>query len=142
MKKLMFFLVLDLFFHSCIRENTSTEDLMEMAPENAELTYSGKFFKGPYGSNVGGNAEIYKKNDVYSLVFDAAFSVSNGPDLYVYVSKEQQPETFISLGKLKSVNGGQVYTFTSAPDFDSYRYVVVHCQQYNHLFAYSLLQKK
>lgn len=134
-------LPLSLFLVSCIRENTSTEDLMEMAPENSVLKYSGNFMQGSYGNNVNGKAEIYEKNGTYTLVFDDKFTVSNGPDLYVYVSKEQQPSQFISLGKLKSVNGGQTYTFTSTVNFEEYKYAVVHCQQYNHLFSYALLQK-
>lgn len=126
---------------SCIRENTSTEDLMEMVPENAMLKYSGDFMQGPYGNNVNGKAEIYEKDGIQTLVFNNNFTISNGPDLYVYVSKEQQPSQFISLGKLKSVNGGQIYTFTGSVNFDDYKYAIVHCQQYNHLFSYALLQK-
>lgn len=142
MKTFMTLLLSSLFLVSCIRENTSTEDLMEMAPENSVLKYSGNFMQGPYGNNVNGKAEIYEKNGTYTLVFDDKFTVSNGPDLYVYVSKEQQPSQFISLGKLKSVNGGQTYTFTGSVNFDEYKYAVVHCQQYNHLFSYALLEKK
>ncbi|MBP7356859.1 MAG: DM13 domain-containing protein [Cloacibacterium sp.] len=141
MKAFLTLLITSFLLVSCIRENTSTEDLMEMAPENATLKYSGNFIQGPYGNNVNGKAEIYEKNGIFTLVFNDSFTINNGPDLYVYVSKEQQPTQFISLGRLKSVNGGQTYTFTSAINFDDYKYAVVHCQQYNHLFSYALLQK-
>lgn len=141
MKAFLTLLITSFLLVSCIRENTSTEDLMEMAPENATLKYSGNFMQGPYGNNVNGKAEIYEKNGIFTLVFNDSFTINNGPDLYVYVSKEQQPTQFISLGRLKSVNGGQTYTFTSAINFDDYKYAVVHCQQYNHLFSYALLQK-
>ena len=141
MKAFLTLLITSFLLVSCIRENTSTEDLMEMAPENATLKYSGNFIQGPYGNNVNGKAEIYEKNGIFTLVFNDSFTINNGPDLYVYVSKEQQPTEFISLGRLKSVNGGQTYTFTSAINFDDYKYAVVHCQQYNHLFSYALLQK-
>ncbi len=142
MKTIITFIFASFILVSCIRENTSTEDLMEMAPENATLKYSGNFMQGPYGNNINGKAEIYENAGIFTLVFNDTFSVSNGPDLYVYVSKEQQPSQFISLGKLKSVNGGQTYTFTSPVNFDDYKYAVVHCQQYNHLFSYALLQKQ
>lgn len=142
MKKLLLILIVGFFLQSCVRENTSTEDLMEMAPENSKLIYSGDFMMGPYGNNIGGKAEIYEKDGVYTLAFDKDFSVSNGPDLYLYLSTEQQPNNFISLGRLKSINGGQVYTFATKPDLDNYKYAVVHCQQYNHMFSYALLQKK
>lgn len=142
MKNTILLIAIAFIFQSCVRENTSTDDLMEMQEQNSTLLYSGVFEKGPYGNNINGKAEIYEKNGTYTLVFSSDFTVSNGPDLYVYVSKEQQPSSFISLGKLKSVNGGQVYTFNNMPDISTYKYAVVHCQQYNHLFAYSLLQKK
>lgn len=142
MKTFITLLLSSLFLVSCIRENTSTEDLMEMAPENSILKFSGNFIQGPCGNNVNGKAEIYEKNGTYTLVFNENFTVSNGPDLYVYVSKEQQPSQFISLGKLKSVNGGQTYTFMSSVNFEEYKYAVVHCQQYNHLFSYASLQKQ
>ena len=141
MKAFLTLLITSFLLVSCIRENTSTEDLMEMAPENAILKYSGNFTQGPYWNNVNGKAEIYEKNGIFTLVFNDSFTINNGPDLYVYVSKEQQPTQFVSLGRLKSVNGGQTYTFTSAINFDDYKYAVVHCQQYNHLFSYALLQK-
>ena len=141
MKTIITTIIASFLLISCIREDTSTEDLMEMEPENATLKYSGNFAQGPYGTNINGKAEIFEKNGTFTLVFDENFSVSNGPDLYVYVSKEQQPLQFVSLGKLKSVNGGQTYTFTSSVNFDEYKYAVVHCQQYNHLFSYALLQK-
>ncbi|AZA48305.1 hypothetical protein EG346_08975 [Chryseobacterium carnipullorum] len=142
MKTMITFIFASLFLVSCIRESTATEDLMEMAPENATLKYSGNFMQGPYGNNVNGKAEIYEKDGTYSLAFNDGFMISNGPDLYVYVSKEKQPSQFVSLGKLKSVNGGQTYTFTGSINFDEYKYAVVHCQQYNHLFSYALLEKK
>ncbi|QQV02007.1 MULTISPECIES: DM13 domain-containing protein [Chryseobacterium] len=142
MKIFIKLLLSSLFLVSCIRENTSTEDLMEMAPENSILKFSGNFMQGPYGNNVNGKAEIYEKNGTYTLVLNENFTISNGPDLYIYVSKEQQPSQFISLGKLKSVNGGQTYTFMSSVNFEEYKYAVVHCQQYNHLFSYASLQKQ
>jgi len=142
MKTIIITLITAVLLVSCVRESTATEDLMEMAPENSVLKYSGDFMQGPYGNNVNGKAEIYEKNGVFTLVLNENFTISNGPDLYVYVSKAQQPSQFISLGKLKSVNGGQTYTFTGSVNFDEYKYAVVHCQQYNHLFSYALLEKK
>ena len=142
MKTMITFIFASFLLVSCVRESTATEDLMEMAPENAILKYSGNFMQGPYGNNVNGKAEIYEKDGIFTLVFNDAFTVSNGPDLYVYVSKEQQPSQFVSLGKLKSVNGGQTYTFSSSVNFEEYKYAVVHCQQYNHLFSYASLQKQ
>ncbi|MFT3908142.1 MAG: DM13 domain-containing protein [Ferruginibacter sp.] len=82
---------------------------------------------------------IYKTGSRYDLKF-TNFNSSNGPDLRVYLSKEMMPGAFIDLGALKSTAGSQVYEITSNVDFTEYKYALVHCRQYNHLFGWALLQ--
>ncbi|MFN8282737.1 MAG: DM13 domain-containing protein [Chitinophagales bacterium] len=129
------------FAGSCTKENTPTINLNEKPDTNAVLRFSADFQTGPYGSNAKGSAQIYRKYDSsYVLVLDSNFLINNGPALHVYLSKEQQPLNFIDLGDLKSTNGGQVYNIPSMPDFAVYKYALVHCKQYDHLFAYAELQ--
>jgi hypothetical protein len=68
------------------------------------------------------------------------FNSSNGPDLRVYLAKEMQPVNFIDLGALKATGGNQVYPFTQSVNFSEYKYALVHCRQFNHLFGWALLQ--
>jgi hypothetical protein len=42
---------------------------------------------------------------------------------------------FIDLGRLQSTSGNQVYTIQGNPDFTQYKYALIHCQRYNHLFG-------
>ena len=127
---------------ACKKENTVTTSqtpAMEMVDSSgSELKYSGILSNGPYGS-VMGRVKIYEKDSAYSLVLDS-FSVNNGPDLHVYLSKEIQPVNFIDLGKLKSVSGTQVYNIPGVPDFIQFKYALIHCQQFNHLFGNANLQ--
>ena len=127
---------------ACKKENTVTTSqtpAMEMVDSSgSELKYSGILSNGPYGS-VMGRVKIYEKDSAYSLVLDS-FSVNNGPDLHVYLSKEIQPVNFIDLGKLKSVSGTQVYNIPGVPDFMQFKYALIHCQQFNHLFGNANLQ--
>ena len=62
-------------------------------------------------------------------------SISNGPDLHVYISKEVIPVNYIDLGRLQSISGNQVYQIPGDPDFTKYKYALIHCQRYNHLFG-------
>ncbi len=87
-----------------------------------------------YGQGVTGSAKVYNKEGKYSLSLEN-FSTNNGPDLHVYLSKGTQPTDFIDLGKLKSTSGNQVYEISGIPDFTQYKYALIHCQQYNHLFG-------
>ena len=128
------------FASSCTKENTPTIDLMEKPDTSALLKYKGNFQTGPYGSNAKGSANIYVKDSMLTLVFDTLFLINNGPALHVYLSKERQPINFIDLGDLKSTNGGQIYNISGMPNFMEYKYALVHCKAYDHLFSYAELK--
>lgn len=116
---------------------TSTRAIDDMANPDATIHYSGEFRNGPYGT-VMGVAQILKTGDQFELKL-SGFSTSNGPDLYVYLSKEAMPINFTLLGKLKSTNGNQLYPISGSPDFMEYKYISIHCKAYNHLFGSALL---
>lgn len=128
------------FVSSCTNENTPTTDLMEKPDTTAILKFTGNFQNGPFGNNAKGSANIYLKDSMLTLVFDSLFLINNGPALHVYLSKEIQPINFIDLGDLKSTNGGQIYGIADMPNFAVYKYVLVHCKAYNHLFSYAELK--
>lgn len=123
-----------LLFASCRKQNaTPTTTGIGMVDSSAVLKYSGSFVNGPYGT-VSGNARVFLQNGNYILKFEDV-SISNGPDLHVYLSKEVQPVNFIDLGRLQSTNGSQVYNISGHPNFTQYKYALVHCQRFNHLFG-------
>jgi hypothetical protein len=125
-------------FFACKKNNTPKIALNEMTDTASVLKYSGDFASGPYG-RVTGKAEVYKKATEIEVKL-AGFNSSNGPALHVYVSKESMPLNFIDLGALKSVAGNQVYKVTGMPNFLEYKYISIHCVDYNHLFGFALLK--
>ncbi len=126
--------VVAIVLSSCVKDNVPTTPLNNTVDTTvATGKYAGMFVNGPYG-NVNGTARIYLQNSQYKLALENV-SISNGPDLHVYISKEILPATFIDLGKLQSVAGNQVYTIPGSPDFAEYKYALIHCKQYNHLFG-------
>ncbi len=128
-----------LLLASCSKEKvTSTVTAMDVPDTTAQLKYSGKFANGQYGT-TSGTVKIYVKANVYTLVLDS-FMVNSGPDLHVYLSKEVQPLNFIDLGVLRSNSGVQVYTINGMPDFKDFKYALIHCQQFNHLFGSAIFQ--
>lgn len=139
MKRFIYFtLLLIIVMTACKKETTSTDPLNETPMNTAMAIDSGSFSNGPYGS-VSGNAKIYKTGDKYELALEN-FSSSNGPDLKVYLSKEKQPVNFVNLGSLKSTAGNQLYTIPSSVNVKDYKFALIHCQQYNHLFGYADLR--
>lgn len=136
MKKTLFVIaLLSVTFISCDKRNEApTTPVNEMVDTARAINKkTGDFTNGPYGT-VMGSAKIYVQEGKHSLALENV-SISNGPDLHVYLSKEVQPINFIDLGKLKSTNGNQVYDISGMPDYAAYKYALIHCQQYNHLFG-------
>ena len=129
------FLVI-IFSMACNKNAGSSSDVLNEKVDTAAVitknTIPGEFIT--YGQAVMGVAKVYSKEGKLSLALEN-FSTNNGPDLHVYLSKEIQPVNFIDLGKLKSISGNQVYDITGMPDFTQYKYALIHCQQYNHLFG-------
>ncbi len=83
--------------------------------------------------------------DAKSILRFEDFSVTNGPDLYVYLSRSEKPDSnleslggYIELGRLKGNVGDQNYNFP--PDANTYRTVVIWCKKYGVLFSYAVLR--
>ncbi|OGN04524.1 MAG: hypothetical protein A3B99_00955 [Candidatus Yanofskybacteria bacterium RIFCSPHIGHO2_02_FULL_44_12b] len=73
------------------------------------------------------------------------FEVTNGPDLYVYLSESRTPgndlksiDKYIILGPLKGNKGDQNYEIPSP--FVGYDTAIIWCQKFGVLFSYALMQ--
>ncbi len=135
MKKLLVLPILFLMC-SCEEQGELTKDGFNVAtiPHDTSLKYHGVFVPTS-GISVVGEAKIYLENSQYKVKLEG-FSISEGPDLKVYLSKTATPTDFVSLGNLTSAT---VYVIPRAIDVTAYSHVLIHCQQYSHLFAISQL---
>ena len=135
MKKLLILPVLFLLF-ACEEQGDLTKDGFNLASLNqyAVLKYHGTF-EPTSGISVTGEAKIYLENNQYKVELDG-FTISDGPDLKVYLSKAATPNDFVNLGSLTSAT---VYNVPQEVNIASYTHVLIHCQQYNHLFAIAQL---
>jgi hypothetical protein len=86
------------------------------------------------GHTVSGTAAIYQSTGKKTVLLDP-FSSQNGPDLKVYLSKDVNASSYISLGKLKSTSGKQSYEIPDNPDVTDYKYVMVWCEQFTVVFG-------
>ena len=141
MKPIIYLLIviIILTLTACNKDTTSTTPVNEVPSTTAMAIDSGYFSNGPYGM-VTGTAKIYKTGNSYEIALEN-FSSSNGPDLKVYLSKEKQPLNFINLGSLKSTAGNQLYAIPATVNVKDYKFVLIHCQQYNHLFGFAQLKQ-
>ena len=136
MKKLLLMLPFTLLFlTSCEVEGKLTHDKDPVPIEpTSVLKYTGNF-SSTSGINVTGQAKIYLEGDQYKVKLEN-FTISDGPDLKVYLSKAATPTAFVNLGNLTSAT---VYAIPITVDVTAYSHVLIHCQQYNHLFAIAAL---
>ena len=85
--------------------------------------------------NAEGQAMIIpiSKND--SILRLENLKVTNGPDLYVYLSTDKGAHDFINIGKLKANNGNQNYNIPSNTDLSKYDMVLIWCKAFSVLFG-------
>ena len=137
MKNIFYVLPILILFISCQEEGILTKKRVENAvTPSAELKYTATFVPTS-GIVVSGGAKIYLESNQYKVVLDN-FSVSSGPDLKVYLSKAAIPSEFVNLGSLTSQT---IYPIPASIALTNYSHILIHCQQYNHLFAIASLTK-
>ena len=134
MKKILIlsFALFSLF--SCEKEGAFTQTNNQTINLNTAVLLKTGQFTTTSGISGSGSVKIYSENNVRKLVLEN-YSIENGPDLKVYLSTSDAPNTFVNLGNL---NPETVYIIPNSVDLNVYKYVLIHCQQYNHLFAIAL----
>lgn len=138
MKNTFLFFAFTLLFFSCQSEGELTKDEVgNFSISEESVVKSTGIFAPTADITVTGSASIYEEKNSHKVVLEG-FSVSGGPDLKVYLSTSSSPSTFINLGNLG--NGArQAFTIPENTDLTVYNHVLIHCQQYNHLFAIAAL---
>ncbi len=85
--------------------------------------------------NAEGQAKIIPISNDDSILRFENLKVTNGPDLYVYLSTDKAASEFVSLGKLKANNGNQNYNIPSDTDLSKYNTVLIWCKAFLVLFG-------
>lgn len=129
-----------LFTKKVVREEVpvemraSSRSLREGSFENIDFIHKGS-----------GRALILEDANGHKLLRFENLEVTNGPDLYVYLSRNPRPTKdkdslgdFINLGRLKGNVGDQNYELTQ--NSDGYQSVVIWCRQFNALFSFATLR--
>jgi hypothetical protein len=75
---------------------------------------------------VGGGENVLRLEDLV---------VTNGPDLYVYLSIDKSAFNFVYLGRLKANIGNQNYLIPAGTDMTKYDTVLIWCRAFSVLFG-------
>ena len=138
--KQLFVLCFAFFLLSCNKKDDATptgpiNDTFD--PSAATLIKSGAVVG--VGHTVSGTAALFDSAGKKIVLLDP-FSSQNGPDMKVYLSKDQNASSYISLGKLKSISGKQSYEVPGNPDVKDYNYLLIWCEQFTVVFGRAPLQ--
>ncbi len=85
--------------------------------------------------NAEGQVKIIPISNDDSILRLENLKVTNGPDLYVYLSTDKSASDFVNLGKLKANNGNQNYNIPSETDLSKYNTVLIWCKAFSVLFG-------
>lgn len=85
--------------------------------------------------NAEGIAKAIPLEDGSSILRLENLHVTNGPDLYVYLSPDKRASDFINVGKLKANNGNQNYEIPAGTDLSKYDTVLIWCRPFSVLFG-------
>jgi len=123
---------------SMMEEETMMEEAMmeEETMESIPMSYAGTFVGVDDGiHDAQGNVYTIPLEDKSNILRLENFKSTNGPDLYVYLSTDDNASEFINLGELKANNGNQNYDIPEDADLDKYNKVLIWCKAFSVLFG-------
>jgi hypothetical protein len=108
------------------------EEMMESIP----MSYVGSFVGiGDGVHDAQGNAYTIPLEDTSNVLRLENFKSTNGPDLYVYLSTDENSSDFVNLGALKASSGNQNYEIPDDTDLNKYNKVLIWCKAFGVLFG-------
>mgnify|MGYP001575138834 CR=1 FL=1 len=140
MKTGIVLLTLGVFFIGCGEEDavptaTAAETVTTPSAGSFQEVSSHPFVGA--GHSVSGTVKTLKHSVSNDYTYELSnFNSQNGPDLFVYVSKDLQASQFVDLGPLRSTNGNLVYSATAAQlaNTDA-QYLLIWCKKFSVLFG-------
>jgi len=129
----------DTMMEDTMMEDTMMEDTMmedTMMDDTMPMSFVGTFIGVGDGiHDAQGNAYTIPLEDGSNVLRLENFKSTNGPDLYVYLSTDDNASEFINLGELKANKGNQNYEIPDDTDFSKYNKVLIWCKAFGVLFG-------
>lgn len=85
--------------------------------------------------DASGKATVLYLEDGSAVLRLENFRVTNGPDLYVYLSTDKRASAFVDLGQLKANSGNQNYELPDGVDLSKYDNVIIWCKSFSVYFG-------
>jgi hypothetical protein len=118
--------------NTTVNENISLP-FNQQSPNN---TLTGTFIGiGDGFHKVDGEAKVLPVDSGAQILRLENFKATNGPDLYVYLSKDKSASDFINVGRLKGNVGNKNYEIPEGTDLSKYNTVLIWCRAFSFLFG-------
>lgn len=115
-------------------ESLNTETTVD---NESGIATTGPFpITGTSGHPASGEVEVIQSAEEL-LIRYKNYDGTNGPDLYVYLSKDLEAEDFIDLGPAKGNKGNIIYGAPLDVDLSEYKYILTWCKAFGVLFDYA-----
>jgi hypothetical protein len=122
--------------------NTSIDESMSQGNETNDSLLTGSFVGVGDGiHDAQGLAKVIPVEGGGNVLRLEDLIVTNGPDLYVYLSTDKSASDFVNLGKLKANIGNQNYPIPNGTDMTKYDTVLIWCRAFSVLFGSAELKQ-
>jgi hypothetical protein len=115
-------------------DSETTEAMPEM-PAEPVIVAQGTFVGADNFHEGSGSATIYELPDGSHALRFEGFSVTNGPDLHVFLLQGESMEGSVDLGSLKGNLGDQNYNIPTGTDVSGFTGVSIYCVPFHVTFA-------
>jgi hypothetical protein len=113
----------------------------------APKALSGQFdpHSGSHGDSVSGTAILGATADGSAVLRLEHLQATNGPDLYVYLSKAANPMSSaqvmngLEVSKLQATSGDANYSLPAGTDITQFKSAAIYCKAFSTLFGYANL---
>ncbi len=141
-----YWLISPLFIDKVVSEGLPTStgyDLPADAVTPEPITLATGTFTGVDSVHQGsGTVKVIRVGRQNYLRFEDDFSVTNGPDLFVYLGKEGEVHPALRLGELKGSKGSQNYVIPIDASILDTNQVIIWCRAFNVNFSIANLTLK
>jgi hypothetical protein len=119
-----------------INQSISEQQTSQIGNETSDLLLTGSFVGVGDGiHDAQGIAKVIPIEDGGDVLRLEDLVVTNGPDLYVYLSTDKSASDFMNLGRLKANIGNQNYPIPVGTDLSKYDTVLIWCRAFSVLFG-------
>ena len=118
-----------------IKVDEQAPSIPQTTPQQEESVPSATVM-GTAGHPASGTARLVNADDKNYVRYEN-FKTINGPDIYVYLSKDLEAKEYVNLGRVRATEGNINYEIPPGIDPGEYRYVLIWCKAFSVLFNYA-----